>query len=147
MRHSASMSWLWSCLPVLKYQVQYMVLSSISHWDRVTHICVSKLTIIGSDDGLSPGRSKAIIWTNDGMLLIGPPGTHFSEILIEINTFFFIQKIAFENIETFDDLYTIRCTYTLKIKHITTRHSFSCDITILGSRHRISIIFEKHPLC
>ena len=31
---------------------------------RVTHICVSKLTIIGSDDGLSSGQRQAIIWTN-----------------------------------------------------------------------------------
>ena len=31
-------------------------------------ICVSTLTIIGSDNGLSPGRHQAIIWTNAGML-------------------------------------------------------------------------------
>ena len=48
------------------------------------HICVGKLTTIGSDNGLSPGRRQAIIWTNDGILLIGPLGTNFSEILIEI---------------------------------------------------------------
>ena len=53
----------------------------------MTHICVNKLTIIGSDNGLSPGRRQAIIWTNDGILLIGPLGTNFSEILIEIHTF------------------------------------------------------------
>ena len=33
----------------------------LTHWGRVTHICVSKLTIIGSDNGLSPGRCQAII--------------------------------------------------------------------------------------
>ena len=68
----------------------------------MTHICVSKLTIIGSDNGLSPGRRQAIIWTNDGLLLIGPLGTNFSEILIEINTFsfknIFIQENTFENV-------------------------------------------------
>ena len=48
------------------------------------HICVSNLTIIGSDNGLSPGRRLSIIWTNAEILLIGPFGTHFSEILIEI---------------------------------------------------------------
>ena len=42
----------------------------LTHWGRVTHICVSKLTIIGSDNGLSPGRRQAIIWTNAGILLI-----------------------------------------------------------------------------
>ena len=46
-----------------------------------------KLTIIGSDNGLSPERRQAIIWTNAGILLIGPLGTNFSEILIEIQTF------------------------------------------------------------
>ena len=55
----------------------------------MTLICVNKLTIIGSDNGLSPGRRQAIIWTNAGILLIGPLGTNFSEILIEIETFSF----------------------------------------------------------
>ena len=55
----------------------------------MTHICVGNLTIIGSDNGLSPGRRQAIIWTNAGILLIGPLGTNFSEILIEILTFSF----------------------------------------------------------
>ena len=54
------------------------------HLGRVAHICVNKLTTIDSDNGLSPGRRQAIIWTNDGILLIGPFGTNFSEILIEI---------------------------------------------------------------
>ena len=44
----------------------------LTHWGRVRHICVSKLTIIGSDNGLSPDRRQAIIWTNAGILLIGP---------------------------------------------------------------------------
>ena len=61
----------------------------LTHWGRVTHICVSKLTIIGSDNGLSPNRRKAIIWTNAGLLSIGPLGTNFAEILIEILTFSF----------------------------------------------------------
>ena len=60
---------------------------SLTHWGRATHTCVGKLTIIGSDNGLSPGRHQAIIWTNAGILLIGPLGTNFSEILIEIQTF------------------------------------------------------------
>ena len=59
----------------------------LTHWGRVTHICVSKLTIIGSDNGLSPDRRKAVIWTNAGLLLIGPWGTNFNEIFIEILTF------------------------------------------------------------
>ena len=62
---------------------------ALTHWGRVTHICVGKLTNIGSDNGLSPDRRQAIIWTNAGFLLIGPLGTNFSEILIEILTFSF----------------------------------------------------------
>ena len=61
----------------------------LTYWGRVTHICVSKLAIIGLDNGLSPDRRQAIIWTNAGLLLIGPFGTKFSEILIEILTFSF----------------------------------------------------------
>ena len=50
-------------------------------------ISVGNLTIIGSDNGLSPGRRQAIIWTNVGILLIGPLGTNFNEMLTEIHTF------------------------------------------------------------
>ena len=61
----------------------------LTHWGRVTHICVSRLTITGSDNGLSPGQRQAIIWTNAGILLIGPLGTNFSENVIEILAFSF----------------------------------------------------------
>ena len=61
----------------------------LTHWGRVTHICVGKLTIIDSDNGLLPGRHQTIIWTNAGILLIGPLGTHFNGILISIQTFSF----------------------------------------------------------
>ena len=57
----------------------------------MTHICMSKLTIIGSDDGLSPGRRQAIIWTNAGILSIQPLETKFSEISIEIHIFSFTK--------------------------------------------------------
>ena len=65
------------------------VISTLTHWGRVTHICVGNLTIIGPDNGLSPDRRQAIIWTNAGILLIGPWGTNFGEILIGIQTFSF----------------------------------------------------------
>ena len=60
-----------------------------THWGRVMHICISKLTIIGSDNGLLPGWHQAIIWTNAGILLIWSLGTNFSEMSIEIYTFSF----------------------------------------------------------
>ena len=46
------------------------------------HICVGKLSIIGSDNGLLPGQRQAIIWTIAGKLFIGPLGTNFSEMNI-----------------------------------------------------------------
>ena len=55
----------------------------LTHWGRVTHICVGKLTSIGSDNGLPPIRRQAIIWTNAGVLLIGRLRTNFIEIFIE----------------------------------------------------------------
>ena len=65
-----------------KLQTSYLTYSG-----QVMHISVNKLTIIGSDNGLSPGQHQAIIWTNAGILSIGPLGANFSEILIEIQTF------------------------------------------------------------
>ena len=73
-----------SCTRTCTFWLQWL-----TRWGRVTHICVGNLTIIGSDIGLSPGRRQAIIWTNAGILLIGPYGTNFSEFLIEILTFSF----------------------------------------------------------
>ena len=60
-----------------------------AHFSSLTSEYNFKLAIISSDNGLSPGRRQAIIWTNAGILLIGPLGTNFSEILIEIQTFSF----------------------------------------------------------
>ena len=65
------------------------VFSPLTHWGRVMGKCVGKLTIIGSDNGLLPGRRHAIIWINAGILFIGPLGTNFSEIYIKIITFSF----------------------------------------------------------
>ena len=58
-----------------------LYVSTLIDWGRVTHICVSNLAIIGSDNCLSPGRRHAIIWTDAGILLIGPSETDFNEIL------------------------------------------------------------------
>ena len=57
------------------------------------HICVSNPTIIGSDNGLSPGRRQAITQTNAGILLSQTSGTNFSEILSEIHTFSFKKTL------------------------------------------------------
>ena len=56
----------------------------------MTHLYVSKLTIIGSNNGLSPGRRQAIIWTNS---------YRRKKFLwnLKRNSYIFIQENAFEN--------------------------------------------------
>ena len=65
--------------------------SDLTHWGWVTHICISKLTIIVSGGGLSPGRRQTIIWTNAGLLPTGSLGTNFSEISNEIYILSFMK--------------------------------------------------------
>ena len=69
-------------------------LNELLHWGRVMHICISKLAIIGSDNGLSPGWRQAIIWINVGILLI--------RIKLQWNRnrnlHIFIQENAFESV-------------------------------------------------
>ena len=48
--------------------------------------------IIGSDNGLAPGRRQAIIWTNAVILLIQTLGTNSNKISIETLTFWFKKK-------------------------------------------------------
>ena len=50
-------------------------------------IYIGKLTIIGSDNGLSPGRHQAFIRTNAENLLIRTLGTKSSEVLSKTHTF------------------------------------------------------------
>ena len=61
------------------------------------HICVSKLTRIGSDYGLKPDRRQGIIWTNAGILLIGPYQNIF-QCNLNRNLYFFIKENTFENV-------------------------------------------------
>ena len=71
------------------YTMCTKILCSLTHWDGATHICVGNLTIIGSDNGLSPDRRQAIIWTNAWILFIGTLGINFSKIFNGIQTFSF----------------------------------------------------------
>ena len=79
----------YTLVQVMKAPSHYLTQCWLTHWGRVTHICVSKQTGIGSDNGLSPGRRQAIIWNNAGILLIGPLGTNFNEFLVESLIFSF----------------------------------------------------------
>ena len=49
---------------------------------------------IGSNNGMSPIRRQAIIWTNVGLLSIGPLATNFSEFFfIKIQNFSFTKML------------------------------------------------------
>ena len=74
---SRKLSWMWK---------RGIVQWCLSHWGVMTYICISKITTIGTDVGLSPGLHQTIIWTNAG-ILIGPLGTNFSETVISTHTF------------------------------------------------------------
>ena len=76
-------------IQLIPLKPQNYISETLTHWGRVTHICVSDLTSIGSDNGLSPGRRQAIIRTNAGILLIRPLETNFSQFLVEILIFSF----------------------------------------------------------
>ena len=76
----------------IRHTYLHLLLHVLTQWGRVTHNCVGKLTLIGSDNGLSPGRRQAIIWTNAEILTIPILGTKFSEILNEMHIFTFMKK-------------------------------------------------------
>ena len=82
-------------MPSAKCCLFRLGLNVLTYWGQATHICVGKLTIIGSDNGLLPGRHQAIFWTIAGILLIGPFVTNFSEIIIGIQAFSF-KKMHFK---------------------------------------------------
>ena len=69
---------------MLHYQSFFVISENcpwITYWGRATHICVGKLTIIDSDNGLSPGRRQAIIWTSAGILLIDRSRYYYSHLV------------------------------------------------------------------
>ena len=66
----------------------------LTHWGRVTHICISKLTTIVSDNGLALGRCQANIQTNVRILLIGHLGTNFRKF--ESNSYISFKKMYFK---------------------------------------------------
>ena len=74
---------------VISINNEYSTYYLLTHWGWVTHICISKQSIIGSNNDLLPGWHQAIIWTNAGILLNGPLWTNFSEILIQVHSFSF----------------------------------------------------------
>ena len=108
---------------------RWIIDTLLTHWGRVTHICVGNLTTIVSDNALSPDRRQTIIWTNVGILLIGPLGTNLSEILIE-NSYIFIQENS--------DVHICR-NFRLYIDH---QISISTATIVPGWTHYLEIQFN-----
>ena len=63
----------------------------------MTLIRVGKITTIGSDNGLSPGRRQAIISFSAGILLIGYIRINFSEIISD-KSYVSIKGNALQNV-------------------------------------------------
>ena len=81
-----SVQWFVTASPYAIHIYDYLIpYSYLQCHTSVTHIRVSTRTIIGSNNSLSSGRRQAIIWTNAGILLIGPWGKNYSEISIKID--------------------------------------------------------------
>ena len=59
-----------------------IICCELTHWAEWRIYASLNWVIIGSDNGSSPVRRQAIIWTNARILLIHTLGTNFSEILI-----------------------------------------------------------------
>ena len=80
--------------------------------------------IIGSDNGLSPGRRQAIIWFNDGILLITHLGTNFGEI----------HKFSFKKMHLKMSSATWRsCCVGLNVWRIMICVFIPCSVLILAS--------------
>ena len=68
----------------------------LTHRGRVMQICISKINIIISDNGLSAGQLQAIIWTNAAMLLIGWNLRNKPQWSPNWNSYIFMEENAFE---------------------------------------------------
>ena len=109
---------------------------ALTHWGWVMHICISKLTNIASDNCLLPGRRQAIIWTNAGILFIGPLETNFSEISIEILTFSFKEmRLKVSSVKQWPFCVSLHVLTHLDLnEHSITNNTFQC-------------IFWKESIC
>ena len=97
-----------------------------THSGRVTHICVAELNMIGPDNGFSPGQRQAIIWTNDGILLIRPLRINFSEILIEIHTFSFKTMYLKYRLSNGGQFVSAQCVNILVDSCVLFNHPLQC---------------------
>ena len=75
------------------------------------HICISKLSIIRSDDVLLPGRRQTIIWTNAAILLINLRNNF--QCNLKRNPCICLQENAFENVRKWLIMYTLVAVWLL----------------------------------
>ena len=67
-------------------------------WGQVTYVYLAvNITIIGSDNGLSPDLHQAIIWTNAGIFFNSTLGNKL-QWNINWNSYVFIEENEFENV-------------------------------------------------
>ena len=92
--------WLRTQKVTCHYQHQWLPssLTNVSaSLNELTHLPLCRIyasvnwVSISSDNGLSPDRRQAIIWTNAGILITGPLGTNFNEIQLKIQKFSIIK--------------------------------------------------------
>ena len=81
----------------------------------MTHISVCNQTIIGSDNGLLPGRHQAIIWTSAGILLIGPLGTNKWNLIW--NSYMLICDISKRCLRNGSPLVSASLHYVMELGH------------------------------
>ena len=93
--------------------------------------------MIGLDNGLSPVRRQAIIWTNAGTLLIWSLGTNFSEILIAIEAFS-LKKMHLKISSAKGRPFCLGLN-VLKSKSIATSEAEGLTICFVGHRSRHNI--------
>ena len=126
------------------YLKDLLTITQLTHWGQVTQICIDNKTIIGSDNGLLPCQHQAIIWTNAGILLIGPLGTNFNEISTRTHTFSF-KKINFKMSVKWQPFslglnVLMICAYS----HSYTQVVFSCYLETKCNMNQQFKIIQKH---
>ena len=109
------------------------------------HICTRNLTIVGSDNGLSPGQHQAVIWTNDRILLNRTFRIDFSEILNKIQAFSFKNmnlnmssvkwwqfslglNVLTPCMQCWVGLYHIQCSIKLLLIHHSSPTDYQCGM-------------------
>ena len=110
----------------------------LTHGGRVRHIWISKLTTVGSDNGLSPDRRQAITWTNAEILLIQTSTTNLIEIISDIHTFPFLKMHLKMPSATFYRPQCVKHVWTLKLAGRQASYFIDCS-GVEGSQGDVSL--------